>query len=72
MRPRVALAALALAAACALLARGVRLDGDVSRLVPDKSPELQQAVALLRRVAVVDVEGGAEDARRFLERLPPA
>jgi predicted exporter len=72
MRPRVALAALALAAVCALLARGVRLDGDVSRLVPEDSPELRQAVALLRRVAVVDVEGGAADARRFIERLPPA
>jgi len=72
MRPRVALAALVLAAVCALLARRVRLDGDVSRLVPDRNPELRQAVALVRRVAVVDVEGAAQDARLFVERLPPA
>jgi len=69
MRPRATFIALILVAIAALLARNIAFDGNLARMLPDSSPEWNQAARLLERVAVVDIEGDATDAARFTERL---
>jgi len=69
MRPRAALVALILAGVAALLASRLSFDGNLSRLLPDSTAEWSDANRLLERVAVVDVQGDAEDAALFAGHL---
>jgi len=69
MRPRATLVALVLAACAVVLASRLSFDGDLARLLPDSSSDWTDAARLLERIAVVDVEGDAEDAALFAERL---
>ena len=69
MRPRAAFVALVLAGVAALLTSRLSFDGDLARMLPDSAPEWTEANQLLERIAVVDVQGDAEDAAVFVDRL---
>jgi len=69
MRPRATFVALIVAALAGLGASRLTFDGDLAQLLPDAGPEWRETAQLLERVAVVDIEGTAEDARTFADRL---